>query len=179
MKRRWKIAAGLVVLAAVCALLWPGTGNRAQQELEETRRSLRQQGFKIDLREFNLSTSPEQARRVASLGTTTWAALTNRPPRAPIMRVMPALLTPAGTNAALVAWRLEKLPPYRSPEPWPLSGTGYLDMDLWPELRKTLKANRARLEAARQAALSGPIRLNRFAAQGQTCCSPIFPTSGT
>ena len=145
MKLRWKIAFAFVALATIPALLLSLAPNQAERELEATRRSLRQQGFKIDLKEFDLSISPEQSARAAMLGTTTRAALTNRAGPGPVFHDVPRLLTAAGTNAALVVWRIEKLKSYRSD-------------DLWPELRETLKTNRARLDAARQAALSGPIR---------------------
>ena len=54
-------------------------------------------------------------------------------------------LTPAGKDAAIPTWKLGKL-------------KSYGDTDLWVELGERLKANHARLEGARQAAVSGPIR---------------------
>lgn len=159
MKLRWKIMVGLLALAAVCALLLLSTGNRAQRELEETRRSLRQQGFKIELREFNFSTSPELRRRAALLGTTSRAALANRARAGPGLRDIPGLLTRAGANAGVVVWKLEKLKSYRS-------------ADLWPELREIFNTNGARLEAARQAALAGPIRFEPIESQSSF---PLLP----
>ena len=195
MKRRWKIILAPVALAGICAFLLLSTANRAQRELEAARRSLRQQGFKLDLTEFNFSTSPELRTRAAMLATTTMAELRNRDrpsrPRVltdvpPLMgasahcprnaafrrqlwskrcccrlkaafrsvgnlkfggsaRMHPPLMTPAGIDCALVFWKLPKLRSYRSP-------------DLWAELRESLDADRQRLDAARQAATSGPIR---------------------
>jgi len=138
----------LLALIAIGGVLLFSRDNRAQRELETTRRSLRQQGFKLELREFKLATSPEQSRRAALLGTTTRAALTNRSrswPPWPLIREAPSLQTPVGTNAAIVVWKLEKLKHYRNP-------------DLWPALRDTFTTNRARLDAAREAVLGGPIR---------------------
>src|SRR6266850_5253881 len=126
MKLRWKIGFAFVALATIPALLLSLAPTQAERELEATRRSLRQQGFKIDLKEFDLSISPEQSARAAMLGTTTRAALTNRAGPGPVFHDVPRLLTAAGTNAALVVWRIEKLKSYRSD-------------DLWPELRETLK----------------------------------------
>ena len=59
----WKV---IVVLSAVGAfaasVLWnPETG--AQKAAAETRRGLRQQGFKVDLAEFDLTTSAEMRAR--------------------------------------------------------------------------------------------------------------------
>src|SRR3989442_912915 len=91
MKLRWKITLGLVALAAIGAVLLLGTATRAQRELEATRRSLRQQGFKIELTEFDFSTSPELRRRAAMLGTTTRTELTNRTRPGPILHDGPDL----------------------------------------------------------------------------------------
>ena len=78
MKLRWKIALVLLVLAIVGAFILLGSSSRARRELEETRRSLRKQGFEVDLSEFDFSTTPDQRARAAILATTTRAALTNR-----------------------------------------------------------------------------------------------------
>jgi hypothetical protein len=159
MKLRWKISLGLVALAIIGALLLANTPNRAQQDLEATRRSLRQQGFKLDLSEFNLSISPELSRRAARLATTTRAALTNRTRPGPILNDATGLVTPAGTNSALVTWKLKKVRSYRTE-------------DLWQELRETLNTNRARLDAALEAALSGPIRFEPIGSEGP---NPMLP----
>jgi len=151
MKLRWKITLGFVALAMVCALLLSSTGTR--RDVEQTRRSLQQQGFKIDLSEFNLSISPELSQRAAMLGTTTRAALANRAgPRPTFLGDLRGLLTPAGKEAALVVWKLEKLRGYNSP-------------NLWPGLREVFGTNRASLDAARQAAISGPIRFEPIGSQ--------------
>lgn len=67
MRYFWIIAVGLAVAGVSCAvfLLRPGGGER--DALEETRRALRQQGFKIDLDEFNFSTSAELRDQAAAL----------------------------------------------------------------------------------------------------------------
>src|SRR5436190_6309618 len=119
MKVRWKIIAACVVLAIMCSIVLSSRPNAAQRDLEQTRRSLQQQGFKIDLAEFNLSLSPELSNRAAMLATTTRAALTNRMnPRPTMLGDFRGLLTPAGKDAALVIWKLEKLKGYNTPNLW-------------------------------------------------------------
>src|SRR6516225_9366916 len=98
MKARWKIGIGLAVLGAVGFLLL-GRGNSAQHELEETKRLLRKEGFKVELKEFNLSLSTEESRRAALLGTTTRAAITNRTRQGPVVRDTPKLMKPAGKDS--------------------------------------------------------------------------------
>jgi hypothetical protein len=61
MKRRWKIAAGLAVLTIVAVCLFSRPGG-ALRDLQDTRRALREQGFKLELREFDLSLPPELSR---------------------------------------------------------------------------------------------------------------------
>src|ERR1043166_4828133 len=98
MKARWKITWVLVALAAIWAVWDSSTPNRAQRELEATRRELRKQGFKLDLAEFNLATSPEVRRRMASLGPPRWSQFPNhgRPGRIGLM--VPSMMAPAATN---------------------------------------------------------------------------------
>src|SRR5256885_13759157 len=106
MKLRWKIALGLVALILIsCLLLFSGL-SRAQRELEATRRSLRKQGFKIALAEFDFSTSPEIRARAAILAATTRAAMTNRSRPEPVFsRETPRMMMPAGPKVALIAWK--------------------------------------------------------------------------
>jgi hypothetical protein len=120
----------------------------ALRDLQNTRRSLRQDGFKVELRDFDFSLSPELSRRAALLGRTTRAELTNRVRPDPMMgdmRDFPVLVTPVSSNSAIPAWKLENLKSYRGNA-------------LWPELREILNQSQARLAAAREAAVSGPIR---------------------
>src|SRR6266566_8581970 len=159
MKLRGKVTVCFVALAAICSVLLLRNSNHPQSDLEATRRSLRQQGFKIELNEFNLATSPEMRRRAAVLGTTTWVAFNNRARPGPILGDVPRLLVPAAKNAAVVTWSLKKLRTARS-------------KDFWPELRETLNINRARLDAAHQASLAGPIRFEPISGQRPT---PMVP----
>jgi hypothetical protein len=161
MKRHWKIVTGLVVLTVVGVWLLSHAASPALRDLDETRRALRRDGFKLDLREFNFALSPELSRRAASLARTTRAATTNRVHPFPIIEGVGDLphLTPVGKDAAIPTWTLGKLKSHR-------------DTDLWAELGEKLKANQARLEAARQAAVSGPIR---FEPIGSRLPNPLLP----
>ena len=55
MKMRRIITMGLVALVTAGAAFLLFSHNSAQTALEETRRALRQEGFKIDLAEFDLT----------------------------------------------------------------------------------------------------------------------------
>ena len=61
------ITFGLAALVTAAAALLLFSRNSAKTALEETRRALRQQGFKIDLAEFDLSASAEFHARAAAL----------------------------------------------------------------------------------------------------------------
>lgn len=63
MERRWKILAGLVVLAVVGAWLLLHAPSPALRDLDNTRRALRRDGFKLDFREFDFALSPDRGRR--------------------------------------------------------------------------------------------------------------------
>ena len=67
MKARWKVLVVLAAAGGLCAFLLWRSGDREQKALEETRRALRQQGFKTDLGEFNLSADAEFQARAAAL----------------------------------------------------------------------------------------------------------------
>src|SRR6185369_1154929 len=121
MRLRWKIGLGLVAMAALCGLWLFGAPSQALRDLEATRKSLRKDGFKIDLSEFDLSVPPEISQRVSLLATTTRAALTNRTRNIPSqISVEPAILmVPAGKDAALVTWKQPQLKDFRGMDAWP------------------------------------------------------------
>jgi hypothetical protein len=166
MKPRWKIPVSLAALSLMAAslafLLWRPS-NSEQEALETTRHLLRQQGFKIDLAEFNFSTSDEFRARAAVLtkapsftvpqGTEDYAH------RSALFQNPPALMTAVGSNASLVVWKQDTL----------ASDSGE---NLWPVLRAALKDNRAQLDAACQAALSGPIGFDLVASRGSGMLLP-------
>ena len=148
MKRRTKII--IVTLAlAVAAVLWlSSTNNPAQREVEKTRASLRRQGFKLEADEFDFSTGPELRRRSAQLVTSSGLPL-NQVQTASSRRLVVGfrreLLFSVGTNSAVAAWHLEM----RQTLP---------KNDLEQDPRTLLSSERERLDLARQAAVSGPIR---------------------
>ena len=174
MNLRWKIALVLVVLViggAVLLFLWPDS---AQTALEETRRDLRQQGFKIDLAEFDFSVSAEQSARAT--------VLTNADQVAPahsgksyargtlLSDESLNLMKAAGADTAIVVWKQEKLP--LQPDPYFLR-PGYQPVeDLWAALREVFDESRAVEDAACAAALSGPIRFHLNARHGSSMSLP-------
>ena len=63
MKRRWEILAGLMVLTVVGAWLLSHAPSPALRDPDNTRRALRRDGFKLDLREFNFALLPDRGQR--------------------------------------------------------------------------------------------------------------------
>src|SRR3989442_12617621 len=155
MKVRWKITAGLVALVTVGAVMLFRPDDTEQKALEETRRALRQQGFKTDLTEFNFSASAEFRARTAAL---TFAGPHLRRP--PLPEGNPELMMPVGSNAARVIWQEFKL------------ASSYSGEDVWLALRESLNENRAEMDAACAAALSGTIRFDLNASAGNAMLLP-------
>jgi hypothetical protein len=157
MKLRLRIAAGIAVVGGVSLFLILHFGHQEQKVLANTRRQLRKQRFKIDLSEFDFSTSPESRRRAA--------ALTNASPSTSgiggvdyvrwfrLFQNAPGLMTPVGSNTALVVWRADQ-------------SQGNADDDFWKTCQELFDADRASFDAACIAALSGPIRFELVASQG-------------
>jgi hypothetical protein len=174
MKPRWVIATVLLTLAivgVVLLLLWPDS---AQTALQQTRRELRQQGFKIDLAEFDFSASAEQTARAAALtnaGATTGPYRGNDPTRRAVLAEERLnLMQVAGSNAAQVVWRQLKLPARSGPYPW--LGRPEIERDFWPALREEMNEDRAIMDAACAAALAAPIRFNLAANHGSAMLLP-------
>jgi hypothetical protein len=174
MKKRWMILVGLMALVAAGAAFLFFSRDGEQRALEETRRSLRQQGFKIDLAEFNFSTSPELRARAAALtnadlnGAAFRGADTTR--RTMFMQETLDLLPAVGANAALVVWKQAKLPARSGPNPW--LAQPQMEEDSWPALREIFDEDRAALDAACEAALSGPIHFDLVASRGAAMLLP-------
>jgi hypothetical protein len=144
-----KVAVILLLAGILCALfLW--MHRRPGPELvANTREELRQQGFKTDLSEFDLSTSGEIRAREADL--TSLGA--NR--SAGLPREWPDLAEAAGNDSVVVVWKQDMLKlPHES------------DEITWDQFREPLDKNRSALNAACQAALTGPIRFNLVASGG-------------
>jgi hypothetical protein len=157
MKLRWKITIGVAVGVVVVGGLLSRPNRSEQIALEETRRVVRQQGFKTDLAEFNFATSAESRARETAL---TNAGAPHSTPRDMatgrqnlIFEDSPNLMTATGSKTALVVWKQELLP-------------GSSGADLWPILREILNERRAELDGACEAALAGPIRFDLDASRG-------------
>jgi hypothetical protein len=141
MKLRSLSVVGTVAVVAVCAaILVMRARPDAQKAAEEARRTLRQQGFKTDLSDFDFSTDYETAIRAAALTN----FITSRPPM---------LLQPCGTESAVVAW---KEADFEQVE-------GYQNL---PPIEQVLVTNQAILDSACAAALAGPIHFPLIAKDG-------------
>jgi hypothetical protein len=143
--------AGLLALAALA-----GTASRkhsARANLERTRRALRQQGFKLELAQFNFAVSVQESARAFALDEAGAACYL-------LLAEAIDFLPPVGTNAALVMWNQPTLVAQSCP-------------DLWSELRA--KLDQPMLELACVAALSGPYRSRVASGQG----GGIAPVGGS
>jgi hypothetical protein len=127
------------VLVALCGSA-PNSRGDAQKDAEAARRSLRQQGFKTDLSDFDFSTDDQTATRAA--------ALTNIAYTRPIV-----LLQPCQTECALVAWKQAKFE----------EDDGYQNL---PPVEQVLATKQVELDLACAAALAGPIRFPLTAKHG-------------
>ena len=174
MKMRRIITMGLVALVTAGAAFLFFSRNSAQKALKETRRALRQQGFKIDLAEFDLSASAELRARAAAL---TNAAPTNgairdaRSARPNVfMQARLDLMPTVSSDAALVVWKQEKLSSRFSLD----FGQGQTEAegDFWPVLRQAFEENHTILDAACEAAMAGPIRFDLNVRHGGTMRLP-------
>jgi hypothetical protein len=158
----WNIARILAVVGVMSAAPLSRADDAGQKIVDETRLSLRQQGFKTDLSDFNLSTSPELRAREAVLkatGPNLRSELFANPNS-------PNLMEAVGTNSAVVVWKLDSLKnQYRSR---PDRG----DELTWEEFREAINANQPQVDDACDAILSGPIRFNLNASPGNAMLLP-------
>jgi hypothetical protein len=153
MKLNWKIALGILALVGLSLFLFWPSDDAAKKAVAETRRALHQQGFKTDLTEFNFFTSDEFRARESAL-----TALGHN-----VRRMSPSdqfeMMSATSSDAAVVVWKQEKL-------------EGRSGHDLWSELRESLSQDQSSLDAACEAALSGPIRFNLDASGGNNMLLP-------
>lgn len=134
--------------------------NSGPQLVAVTRQTLRQQGFKTDLADFNFSTSPELRAREAILKAA--VPEQTRGPSPFQMNLMEAV----GANSAIVLWKQQWLKlRYRT---WPDNK----DEMSWESLGQMLNANQPALDAACAAAMSGPIAFNLDASAGNAILLP-------
>ncbi len=124
---------------------------------EATRRSLRRQGFKTELSEFDFSTSPEMQIRASALTNadiiTPGIQGRDYARRSVLWQYNPELMALVGPDVAVVAWEQERL-------------SRYSREDLWAALREILSENSSVLDAACEAALAGPIGFDLNAGDG-------------
>ncbi len=157
---RWKIARILTVIGVISAAPLLCADDAGQKAVDETRLSLRQQGFKTDLTDFNLSTSPELRAREAVLKAT------GPNLRSELLANPQNLMEAVGTNSAIVVWKLDSLK--KQHRSWPDRG----DELTWEEFREAINANQPQIDDACDAILSGPIRFNLVASAGSAMLLP-------
>jgi len=138
---------GIAILAIAPALSQAGPEPDLKQAVADTRRVLREQGFKTDLGDFNFSTDAAARAREAAL--TRFSSTVRRPTPGEMIDFMPM----ATDDAPIVIWQQEWLKTESDPVPW-------TDLQDW------LDENRKGLDAACEAAGSGPIRFNLEASRG-------------
>jgi hypothetical protein len=141
-----KIALGVLALVACGALVLLRMASDEPGSVEATRRALRQQGFKTDLADFDFSATAECCARAE--------ALTDVP-----RSREPVLMVAEGSNSAAVLWKEASLPETEGQQ-------------LLPAIEETLEESKTELDAARDAALSGPLRFPLEARQGPTMLLP-------
>jgi hypothetical protein len=167
MRLRWILLLGAAAgTAALCAALW-GSGSKDQEPLEKVRQELRQQGFKIELEEFDFSVPVEMSARASVLRNADLIGPgiqgTDYFRRSVLWQNNPAEMSWAGADAAVVAWKQESLAQYGG-------------KDLWPTLRQVLAERRQDLDEACAAALSGPIGFDLAANHGSAMLLPHLGT---
>ena len=135
----------------------------ARESLEKTRLELQEQGFKTDLTNFDLSTSPELQAREAILEST---APTRK---AAYFNDHPDLMEPTGSNQVIVVWKQDSL--RRRTLSWP-DGSHELT---WDGFSDAINQFEPEIDAACAAILSGPIQFNLDASAGNYTVLPHLP----
>lgn len=137
-KVAWLMLLGVLVLSTLLALFAPHHDPSLKQAVADTRQQLRDQGFKTDLADFDVTTDPATQARVAAL------MVFDNPLHLDATTDHLDLLPRATNDTVTVIWQQDPLN----------NGTGTLQ---WSALRTVLATNREALDAACDAALSGPI----------------------
>src|SRR5262245_8561948 len=115
MKLRWKVTIGLVVVGIAAAVTLSRRASSEQRALEQTRRDLRAQGFKIDVAEFDFSTSEEIRTRVSAI--TNASEYRQRPSReyearrSFLQQGMSGLMPPIGGDVVIAVWKQKTFSP--------------------------------------------------------------------
>ncbi len=149
----------LAVIGLFCVFHSARGDEDGQKAVEETRQSLRHEGFKTDLPDFDLSTPPDIRDREAILFSTDRNHLPNQ------IVTHPNLMEPAGSNATVVVWKLGSVQ-------WELDPSAGGEEVPWADFRASLVTNQARFDTACAAILAGPIRFNLVAGHGHDLLLP-------
>jgi hypothetical protein len=168
MKLRWKVTIGLVTVGILATVILSRRASSEQRALEQTRRDLRAQGFKIDLAEFDFSVSDEFRARVTALtNASTHLVPSNHGDaarRLVLQQVMPELMQTIGRDSAIPIWLLNSWA--ADPGAATYLQLAGLPTDVWPALREGFRENNEILDRACVAALAGPIRIPLNASHG-------------
>ena len=143
----WTILLVVLVLSIVTALTQSRQGKSLQQEVADTRRELREHGFKTDLADFNFQTDAATQARASALVIFGYKSSGN------IQNESVDLMPRAADDAVSVVWN----------QYWLKTGSKTIG---WSDLNDSLETNRVLLDIACDAALSGPIRFNSEAGRG-------------
>ena len=158
----------LLVLGMSCATFAPTCRAGESNVVEDVRLSLRKEGFKIDLSQFDFTVPKEVQARSAAVCTD---GKVN--PQRPVSFLEDYdLLTPVGDHAAVVVWNQEALA-----YPSGFMGHSYqydpgTGTNVWPALREVMDDAAPQLDCAATGALSGPIGFNLDATGGSYMLLP-------
>lgn len=158
-------------LGMFCATFAPSCRAGESNVVEDIRISLRREGFKVDLSEFDFTVPKDVQARSAAV----WTDGTVNPQRPVSFLEDYDLLTPVGDHAAVVVWNQEALA-YpsgfmdRSYQYDPGTGT-----NVWPALREVMADTASQLDRAVAGVASGPIGFSLDAKEGSYMLLPHLP----
>ena len=138
---KWRRITVLVLLALAGAIVFTlllNSAGSARKTADDTRRALREQGLRLEFKDFERTNAPDVKSRLERLIQAGYASSGIAKEDAP------RLSRPVGTNALVVLWNQPSLPGPRTE-------------DLWPTLRQDLAERGVLLDEACSAALAGPI----------------------
>jgi hypothetical protein len=156
---RWKSVWIPTVIGLFC---WPSfsrADDAGQKAVAETRQALRQEGFKTDLADFDLSTTPELRAREAILMEAvtepTQSGYKSHQASLPTTISWDSnplyLMENVESNSAVVVWKL-----VWPEKPWPHA----LPLYSWADFHKAVDAKGTQLDRAAAAIFAGPIRFD-------------------
>ena len=152
----------LVLLAIISVLIQSRLGNLSPQAVTDIRQTMREQGYKTGLADFNVTTDPATDRRMEALCRIGWVSelSTNEDE----LELLPAVTN----DTAAVIWKQDSLQFWKKHEYWnPFSFQVASNNLHWSDLHAVLDPNRAMLNESCSAALAGPIRFDAEATNGE------------